>query len=562
MANKIPNDQIKAREVIHTSYVPSQYGKDSECIFIKEKLHLVDGSIVDNFLTVRDFKRNFWITKPGHRKHDLTKEWEDKRKVDSFSCTQNTLVKAVCRVLRKNPSNEYLRSLGNNPYVYGTDIHSTVLIKKHYMDKWPDLLTRTNYAALDIETNMHSKEGEIITGGLTLKDRALLVATKDFLGTTPDVKNRVHGALHEYLNEYVESRGIKLDFRIVDTPLDIIKTLIGTLHEWKPDFVLIWNIDFEFTKFKEEFERSGVDPKFIFSDPSVPREFQYYEYKQGKKRKTTARGLETSINPPDQWHTVFAPAQFYFIDPMCIYKKLRVTESQEPSYSLDAILRKELNLSKLKFKEADMYGGADWHKIMQKQFKIEYMIYNVFDCIGLELLEDKNNDIAGFRMNCGFSDYVNFPSTPKRLTDDLHFFALENDMVIGSSGNQIAEIPDNNLTLGPEQWVVTLPSHLCQVKGMKPFIERPDVRVNFFTHISDIDVSSGYPSNGLCLNLSTETMVKEVCKIEGVDEAMLRQTALNLTAPIENATEIAINILGMPDYGTLLENFKTDKGMH
>ena len=56
-------------------------------------------------------------------------------------------------------------------------------------------------------------------------------------------------------------------------------------HEWKPDFVSIWNLDFDITKVTSALKNGGLDPADVFSDPSVPKEFKFFHYKQGSKQK-------------------------------------------------------------------------------------------------------------------------------------------------------------------------------------------------------------------------------------------------------------------------------------
>lgn len=79
---------------------------------------------------------------------------------------------------------------------------------------------------------------------------------------------------------------------------------------------------------------------------------------------------------------------------MCFFKINRVREQNRPSYSLDSILNDELDLEKLKFKEAEGYEGLELHQLMQSKYKLEYGIYNVFDCIALELLDEKTGDLS------------------------------------------------------------------------------------------------------------------------------------------------------------------------
>jgi hypothetical protein len=123
--------------------------------------------------------------------------------------------------------------------------------------------------------------------------------------------------MQKYLGEYVSSRNIKSELIVVDSEIDVVRLTMAKAHELQPDLLAIWNLDFDIgTKIIEACNRAQVDPKDIFSDPSVPAAYRFFKYKQGKKQKVTASGVVTPIIPAAQWHTVFCPSSFYCIDAM------------------------------------------------------------------------------------------------------------------------------------------------------------------------------------------------------------------------------------------------------
>ena len=132
---------------------------------------------------------------------------------------------------------------------------------------------------------------------------------------------------------------------------------------------------------------------------------------------------------------------------MCLYKRLRIVKGNEPSYSLDSVLERNLGQRKLKFDDllAEKYplvkgGSLKWHQIMQSEYKIEYLIYNLFDCIGVELLDEKTGDISqAFHTQAGKSAYNDFSSNPRRIVDDLHFEVREKGRVIASTSDRMVD---------------------------------------------------------------------------------------------------------------------------
>jgi DNA polymerase elongation subunit (family B) len=354
----------------------------------------------------------------------------------------------------------------------------------------------------------------------------------------------------------IEKRGIEWELLIVDKEIDIVIECFKRAHEWKPDFVAIWNIDFDIPFVMGACDRAGVDPRDIFSDPSVPEAYRYFKYKQGPKKKKMASGKEMPIKPADQWHTVYTPASFYLIDAMCVYRKLRVAAGELPSYGLDYVLGKEGCIRKLKFEEADGLTKLDWHIFMQSNYKIEYIIYNVVDCISMEELDEKTTDLRfAMPLACGCSDFETFKSQPRRTADALHYFALLNGKVFGTTSDEMATELDEK-TLSPEGWIVTLPAHLVANNGLKCIEEDPNLRTNIRVHVADLDVSASYPNGGSVFNISKQTTYREPCKIEGVPEIQLRMQGINLSSGHVNAVEICCGLFNMPDMSTMLGAFQ------
>jgi hypothetical protein len=546
---------ITGREARFAVFCKSTNSND-DLHLIKEVLHNSDGTLSPNIRLVQNFKRSFYVTKKGYRTHKQKKEWEELDKVTRFECTQSRLTDSIAKAIEEPWNKSELRKLCRSPFVYGSDILSTAVIKKSYIDKYPTLITPYTSAMFDIETDVLHGTEEILMATLSFKNRVVTVIRNDFVHKYSDVTNRLHVLMKKYLGEYIEKRKINWEIVFVDTESKVVTECFKRAHEWKPDFVAIWNIDFDLPKCIKALEKVGIEPKDVFSDPCVPYNYRHFRYKQGPKQKVTASGKVTPIKPPGQWHTVYCPSSFYFIDAMCVYKQIRTGNAEEPSYSLDAILHKHLGIRKLNFEQAEKYVKLEWHQFMQENYPLEYVIYNVFDCISMEELDEVTSDLAlTLPLFSGCSDFENFKSQPRRLADTLNYFCLENNKVLGSTSDQMADELDR-LTLSNEGWIITLPAHLVLDNGLRIIEENASQSTNIRTFVGDLDVSAAYPNNGSTFNISKATTHKELCKIQGVTEAVQRQQGLNLSGGHTNAVEFCTDLFKLPSMETLLKSFE------
>lgn len=471
---------------------------------VKVIKHNPDGSSVPELKLIKDFKRPYWTVRKGQQDFKQHKEWLDKDKLIEGSSTQSKLVQSIAKSLGMHWFKGNLRRLCVSPYIFGADILSTAVIKKAYLDKYPDIQTPYSVAVADVETDVINGTRDIIIASITYKKTVFTAVTKEFVSTISNVEGKFAQAMDKYLGDIIKERGITFKLVIVDNAAHAVAEILRVGHELKPDFLAFWNMDFDISRIIEACEKYAVDPKDIFSDPVVPKEYRLFKYKQGPKKKVTASGKVTPIKPAAQWHTVYATSSFYVIDAMCVYKHVRIGKPEEQSYSLDNILNANLGIRKLKFEEASHVSGLKWHELMQSQFKIEYMVYNVFDCISIELLDEKTNDLSlTFPLFSGFSDFENFKSQPRRAVDNLHYFALDNGKVISCTAGKIKkkeededdeddEIfdPENdpdqdNNTLSLNGWICTLPAHLVVDNGLKCIEEYPELSSNIRAYVGD-----------------------------------------------------------------------------
>lgn len=566
------DSDIVARECRFAIHIPSRHPDMPDVHMVKEQVHYKDGSMVPNIRYIKNYKRSVWVTKPNARNHQDKKEWEALDNLMEKKVTQSQLRDEVAKLLGKGWSKDPLKKLALSPYLYGTDITSTSLIKKEYMDRFPDHNTPYTIATYDVETDVVHGTEEVIMATVIFKKDIFLCVTKKFVQGFANLEDLLNQCAKKYIGDVIEKFGMSITLRVCDDVVDVIRKSFAKVHEVKPDFLAIWNMDFDIPKILGNLEKYGVDPREIMCDPSVPEEMRICRYKQGPKKKVTASGKVIPINPAAQWHTLICTASYYVIDAMCAYKHIRLGEQEEPSYSLDAILQKKINKRKLKFTEADAYSGLQWHQFMQTQYKIEYMVYNIYDCLSMIELDNTTKDLQ-FTLPtfAATSDFANFKSQPRRIADALHFFALEKGYVMGtvaSADNGPAnnaddedsgpdgdgEEEDTDTTLSLEGWIVTLPAHMS-VLGMACILEDHMMRTGIRGFVFDSDATSAYPSATSVANVSKSTTKRELISIEGVEEYEFRMQNLNLVIGRVNALEYTQTMFKAPKPEELLRAF-------
>ena len=553
--------EVVGRECVLARYGVSNKSQD-DVLLVKEKVHYSDGTVTPKLVPYINYKRSFYIAKKGCRDYHQKKEWESIDRLEKYESTQANLANAIGNALGRK-SNKNLKYVCSSPYVYGADITSTSLIKHEYRQKWPDLNTGMTLAVLDYEADVLEGDAEVmISGSLTFKDKAILAVTKDFVSSFDEPEALIRKAFTEYLGQYEKERNIKLEIVIVDTPALITTKLIDKAHEWQPDIIGIWNMPYDMNLMINTLKGAGIRPEDVFSDPKVPDEYRFFKWNEKTIKKDSAGGKSKNKHYAELWHTASHLAGFCFIDVMSLYCILRIAKGKKSSYKLDYILQEELGIEKLKFKEADGYVGLDWHRFMQRNYKIEYLIYNIFDCISVELLDEKTADVCKVLPTLvGISPISRFDSNPTKLANEFNFFCLDKGRVMGTTGiNMVSD--DDKKIMGMNDWIITLPSHLCdKSSALNIMVESDCIETGLYAMVSDLDVKGSYPTTEVIANVSKETTHSELCKVEGLTEKQQREIGVNMTSPFTNAVEISTSLFGLPDLDELVDIFSAEQGI-
>lgn len=567
MTNKITPEMIKSVECKHVTFVKSQ-DQDApfdDCNIAKLIIHTHDGQSIPVLKPFVNFKRPFFLVKKQYQNFTGRKEWEELKKLDRYESTQTNLTRTIAQRQGYGDPRARLNVLARNQYLFGADISTEVLIKANYMNTYKDSFTPNKVAVIDYETDMQRGTGEDpIIGSITMKDKAFIGVMRSYLDGVAAPIEQINLALKKYLGDLIEKRGIEFEIEIFDSRAEMVHQILQRAHQWKPDIVTYWNMLFDMEVMKDTLEAEGYSLARSFCDPSIPDKWKYFHLKIGSKTRETANGHMMNLANYERWHTVTAPAHFVHIDAMATYYQIRKAKGKEPSYTLDYTLKKHLGEGKLYITGGTSNakeGSAEWHVDMQRNFKIEYIVYNVFDNIGVELLNEKTKDLeTQISILTGFSKYSDFTSNPRVTADKLYFHCLnmETPHVTGCVSDKMKEELDQLLP-NRDGWIVTLPAYMVFNDGMEMLEELPGVKSSVWRFVSDADIGSTYPNGEIIMNLSKQTTMMEFGKIKGVPTHKQQLIGINVTGGPANATMLAIEVLKAPTPVQLLEAYRKHK---
>lgn len=527
-----------------------QYRFDQDdLVVIKEKYEDENGKIIKRLRLIENFERPFWVTKKQFRTHKDKREWESLDHLMTFRSTQCNLSYAAQKALgeRFPDPKKQLRMVARSPYIYGLDLSPTYIVKEAYTHKYKGWTGGFNDVCfLDIETDvLGAIENQIILITICMNNEVFCYVVEDFVkksGLAYD--EQAYKIMDEDLPIIRKNEKDPYTVKIVycKDELEVIKQCFEQMHIWKPDYITGWNvIAFDAYVIAERLVANGQDPALYFSDPSIPNKYKGFRFREGKKFSVSDSGKKTNLRPIQRWHEIVAPASFQWIDAMATYYQLRKHHGMEPSYKLDSILEKNIKLRKYEIPEAQDKRGLNKHVFMQRHFPVHYLVYNIFDVVGLDLLDKKTKDIrSAFSELLGVSDYRSNQSNPSKLVDAFQtYLRREERFVLGSTSDQM--FTDWDKLLPPlDGWIVALPTTMLSPStGMNIIKEAPWLRTNFNNNNGDFDITSSYPIGGIFNNISRETTELEVHRIEGVSMEDRYLFGLNQMAGCVNAVSNA-----------------------
>lgn len=568
---------IVKREVRFVTHIPRTEFND-DCHYVKEQITLSDGRQIPKAYLVKDYLRPVWVTSQSSRNHNEKKEFELIENLNVAECTESDVDSTYASKLGQAWLANNSKRLNESPYVYGKNLNGTNFIKLASLQRNNFIQTPYTVAALDLETDMDTNE--ILVGSITMfRDGKIHIYCASNTKWTKGIDDVVGKTAREIDNWLPEYKGkIVLTHHEYDDEIDIIADIFKAANEWAPDFLDVWNIEFDIADIiLPALRKRGIDPIDILCDQRVERAYRRFDFIRGANKKKMASGKEDSIPPADRWHKIFATCTFQLIDGMCVYRSLRIHEGKDPSYALDPVLDKELKSSKLVVPGTEHMSVADWHRHMQKKRKIIYIIYNFVDNIRLLELDLKTTDLSvqlpTFAEITNFND---FKSSEARSYCSLFIYGLSINRIIGTGANMSKvqdhlaqeENEDGELNiyqfepLGIKDWIQTLPQGNVVRKGLAIFFDYPLLITNARGNVVDLDSVSSYPSCVMAANVSKETCRTELIEIKNIPESVFRMQNLGVVVNKANSIEYCERMLGAPGVDDVLHRLRSGKYDH
>lgn len=534
--------------------------------FVKEIIHLKDGTTVPNVKLIIDYQRPFWVTRREQRNHEQKRTWEKLSNVEKHTCHDAYLVRKIPQALGNPGMRGGLKQLSNQ-FVYGVDASSSVLINSQYKKKWPDTFSEAKLAVLDIETNVIDGLAleEPIYIGLTFKDKACISVTDQYASrfgmSADEFIEKMKTVCHEELSaadfghgpmNIIKDRNLTIEYHYAQDPIESMRFIFKRANEWMPDYISIWNINFDLPRMQETCEYYGVNIGDIVAHPMVPDIFRTWRYNEAPANRITAKGTNMSYDWYQRWHTVDCLTPWMFIDQAAVYYDQRKANGKEPSMALDAIARKVAKIGKLKSDNTGLDKLA-WHVHMQTKEPFKYAAYNLFDCIACEIIDEQPHvgDVrAALPVQSGITASANLMKLPRKACDNMHVFLLENGYVMASTGTSVKTEFDD-LTFPCVNFIVTLPTHSIENNGLRICEDYPELKSTARVSVSDLDLKSAYPYGEYVLNASRETTVREIVSIGQHDTETIKLQAYNLCGGVVNAVEICQVLMNAPSFEQL-----------
>ena len=546
-------DEKKGLQCVLARYTEANDGSGHDLLMIKEKIHYHDGTIKANVRLLENYQRECYVTRETLRTYQQKKEWESLSRLKRIPTTQAKMSASLAKALFKKPT-ATMKELSRSPYVYGTDISTSSLIKHQYQSRWPDLFSPNELAVLEVRTEKTTGFETIVALTLVFKDQALIVTTEAFVGQQE--------TLVEQVREQSKTLGeLMVTVKVARTPFDALSDIMATIHQWQPDFVGLWGLEPAMNAMLQCIDKASGKPEDLFCDPRLPPKYRNFAWRPMATKKTRATGKTMNRRPQTLWHWAEHLASFCFVDMMALFALLRDgSNGQRASYALYDILQDELGLRRASPEAIAGYPDEDWERLMQSDYPAQYLLDSLHTGLALLELDRKNEDVSQkLTLLSGVSQLSDFASLPKRIADALHFFCLDQKKVVGSATASLSVSGDEHL-MAAKGWILNLPPALRESKdSLRVIEENPWASSDVYAFVGNLDIKSCYPTSGIILNIARDTTRRELAKIKGLKEEEVKRVGLNLTNPTGNAVEIAQEAFGLPDLDTLLARYQAEK---
>ena len=479
-----------------------------------------------------------FITKPEFRSSFKTQRlFLGKDEVDPYIFQYNRIAKMIAAEIKKDGRDiEYLDVCAQAPkeafkwrhsYFADYDIRDYAFISYILprIEHTSDLNTSISAAFLDIESDVYGRTSSEMDEGLCPINAVSVVIPFDDKCNrlkSPRVftfllRNHSRYKDQEYfeknLDKFIKECHDEFDekynhpkfiINIYDYETTLLRALFALLHKASPDFILIWNMQYDIPQIIKRLTYLGEDPASYFCHPDFETKNIYYNYDYKFKNDIKNSSDSFDCNSYSLW-----------VDQMRNYAGIRKSKSDYGGNSLDNIANIELGAEKRKYskKTVNVINGA----IEEYWNFVKYSINDVLLQYGID---EKTDDLQVLFEQALYGG----TRFSKALKQSIY---LKNVFAIGYLSKDIVPKNNNNvdyMKYANEEDDVTIDSKdsydsielrgalvadvtLNGENGIKIFGEPSNC---FFKFIGDYDFKAMYPNAKITANMSEHTQIARI----------------------------------------------------
>ncbi|MGL4950042.1 MAG: 3'-5' exonuclease [Anaeroplasmataceae bacterium] len=362
-----------------------------------------------------------------------------------------------------------------------------------------------------------------------------------------EVEQNFSKFLDEYVKPHAYDDSIKYVSYFYNSEEKLLMGFWNLVHETKPDFVGIWNMNFDMPYIFGRMTELGMDIINICSHPDVPKQFRYVKYIEDSKRRTTkftagGGGGGDAPHPSRLWDWVHISGYSQFYDMMALYSLLRKRFILS-SYKLDDISETETGYGKLDFHKM----GYTIRKLAHQDFKI-FLSYSMIDTLRLHQIEEFTDD---------FNRFIIFADNNKLQTSVKISYVIKNKMYRIYGDQNPKQIIGNNVTYDVKEKitgaVVASPENL-NIKGRGILNSSGYI----YEDVVDFDEASEYPRVIITFNISKNSIHSRIIKIEVGDREINNPTEFNklLQTRMTSIFEIGEKYFDLPSVEDMIKKIE------
>lgn len=281
----------------------------------------------------------------------------------------------------------------------------------------------------------------------------------------------------EHVGGYKKANKFKIDnleyeLLFFDNEISLIQTWFDIYKQCSPDFLMIYNMDFDLNYIYKRIEILGYDPLDFFTDDRIKEKVFRYYVDKNNYNDYEERGDFVTISGYTVW-----------IDQMIQFPSRRKGRKKLDNYKLDTVAYSVCKINKLDYSHITNHIKY----LPYKNYKI-FSWYNIMDVIVQNCVEESVNDLDYLFAKCNLNDtrYEKCHRQSIYLANRFHKEYSKLNYILGNNINIYNEIPT---TKYPGAQVGNPKNNSDKLK-----MKYNDAPVNIVENGVDFDYTALYPS--------------------------------------------------------------------